>query len=51
MDTIVFGLILATFLSLFTDKRWLAVGLFLLTVGAALTLYLAHATDPVHLNF
>lgn len=51
MDTIVFGLILATFASLFSDRRWLVVGLFLLTLGAALALFAAHLTDPIHLNF
>lgn len=51
MDTIVFGLILGTFAALFTDRRWLVVGLFLLTLGVALALFLAHVTDPVHLNF
>ncbi|HEY1598662.1 MAG TPA: DUF5993 family protein [Pirellulales bacterium] len=51
MDTIVFSLILGTFASLFADRRWLVVGLFLLTVGAALALFWAHIIDPIHLNF
>jgi hypothetical protein len=51
MDTIIFGLILATFGSMFTAKRWLTLGFFFGSLCACLLLFGLHITTPLDLNF
>ncbi len=51
VDTIIFGLILSTLWSMTGPRRWLTLGLFLMSMGATGWLFASHATDALHLNF
>jgi hypothetical protein len=51
MDTIIFLLILATFLALWTGRRRLGLTLFITSLAATLLLYNHHATSTLALSF
>jgi hypothetical protein len=51
MDTVIFGLIMATFISMATTKRWLALGFFFASLSACAVLFSLHVTSSLNLTF
>jgi hypothetical protein len=51
LDTIIFVLILATFLAMRAGCRWLALLLFLVSLTATLLIFRHHVTSELPLNF
>lgn len=51
LDTLIFLLLFGTLLSMRTEKRWLTLVLFGVSLAAILLLFRAHATSTLDLNF
>ena len=51
MDTLIFALILATFIAQLTGRRRLAISLFLVSLAATGLLFRIHVSDPLGLSF
>jgi Family of unknown function (DUF5993) len=51
MDTIIFLLILATHIALWTGRRRLGLALFIVSLAATLLLFNHHATSTLPLSF
>jgi hypothetical protein len=51
LDTIIFALIFLTLLALRGRRRWLALTLFFVSLGATLLLFKHHVTSTLPLNF
>tara|TARA_R110002095_G_scaffold70869_2_gene60409 strand:+ start:2054 stop:2209 length:156 start_codon:yes stop_codon:yes gene_type:complete len=51
LDTLIFLLILFTFLAMWGRQRWLVYSLFLTSLAATCLLFVCHASNALNLNF